>query len=149
MRRQDFWRTVLQLSAQVRPFVKQLAVGFFQKDGFRIPRNFRIVEFIPAPGRLFVHGFEESGERGDRFCVRLETDELRVVAVTFGFAAQDFLRQQCLTPKRDESFGVEIFRVHSPESHREKSNNNRKERKGRKKYKEPELGRIGSKWPRR
>jgi len=66
-----------------------------------------------------VHSFEESGERLDRFCMRLKPNKLRVMAVAFGFAAQDLLRQQRFAPKRDESFRIKIFRVQSPKSHAE------------------------------
>jgi len=69
-----------------------------------------------------VHGCEEGCNGRDRFWVCLEADELRVMAVAFGFSAQDFLRQQRLAPERDESFGVEIFWVHGPESHWAKRN---------------------------
>jgi hypothetical protein len=119
VRGQDLRRALLQLSAQVRPFVKQLAVGFFQHDHSREPRNFRTVEFITAPRGLFVHGFEEGSERCHGFCVGLKPDELRVMPVAFGFAAQDLLRQQRLPPERDESLGVEVFRVQGPKPHGE------------------------------
>jgi len=67
-----------------------------------------------------VHDFEKGCDGCDGFGVRLKADELRVMAIAFGFAAQNFLRQQRLTPKGDEAFGVEIFWVQSPESHRQK-----------------------------
>ena len=67
-----------------------------------------------------MHGFEECRNGRGWFWVRAKADELRMVAVAFGLAAQDFLRQQCLAPECDQSFGVEIFWVHGPESHRGK-----------------------------
>ena len=97
----------------------QLAIGFFQLD-CSTRADFRASKLITAPGRLFVHCFEECRDGGDRFCVRLKPYELRMMAVAFGFAAQDFLREQRLPPKRDQSFGIEIFRVQGPKSHRRK-----------------------------
>jgi len=47
----------------------------------------------------------------------LKPDELRMVPVAFGFAAQDLLRQQRLAPERDESLRIKIFRVQGPKSH--------------------------------
>jgi len=61
----------------------------------------------------------------------LKADDLRMMPITFGFAAKHLLREQCLTPERDEPFGVEIFWVHSPEPHWGKSNSKRKGFKGR------------------
>jgi len=40
-----------------------------------------------------------------------------MVFVTFGRAARDFLRKQRLAPERDESPGVEVFRMQRPEPH--------------------------------
>ena len=133
VRSKEVWRALLQFCAQVRPFVEQLAVGFLQPDCLCAPGNFGTVEGITAVGRLRVHGFEEGGDGCDGFCVRLKTEELRVMAVAFGFAAENFLRQQGLAPESDEAFGVEIFRVQGPESHgRIVMKFNRKERKERK-----------------
>jgi hypothetical protein len=74
---------------------------------------------ITAPACFLVHRFEEGCYGGDGLCVRLKSDELRMIPVTFGFAAQNFLRQQCLAPERDQPFGIEIFWMQGPQSHPE------------------------------
>jgi hypothetical protein len=117
MRSQHMRRSLFEFAAQVFPFVKQLAVGFLEHNCFLAAANFRTVEGITASGCFLVHGFQECRDSGDGRRVRLKTDELRMMAVAFGFAAEDLLRQQRLAPKRDQALGVEIFRVQSPEPH--------------------------------
>jgi hypothetical protein len=101
----------------MRPFIGELAVGFNQHDFPAVPRDFGAVEFIAAPRGFLMDRFEISGHGGHRFSVRAKTDELRMMPVAPGFAAQNFLRQQRLAPERDESFGIEIFRMEGPQAH--------------------------------
>jgi hypothetical protein len=62
----------------------------------------------------------EIGRDGrNRLCVRLESEELWMVAISLCFAAQNFLRQQRLAPQGDQSFSIKIFRVQGPQAHRE------------------------------
>ena len=109
--------TVFQFSAQMLPFVKQLSVGFFEDDYLRAAADFRAVEFVAAPGRFLVNGFKKGRNGCGRAWMPLKSVELGMMAVALGLAAKDFLRQQCLAPERDEAFGVEVFRMHGPESH--------------------------------
>ena len=69
---------------------------------------------MTASGRFVVHQPKEGRDCSDGFRMRLKPDELRMMAVAFGFPAQNFLREQRLTPQRDESPGVEIFWMHGP-----------------------------------
>jgi hypothetical protein len=119
MRRQNLWRAALEFGFQVIPFIQQLRIRFLQTDIHSARPNFGAIEFITAPGCLGMHRLEEGGDGGDGFWVRLKSDELRVMAVTFGFAAKNFLREQGLAPKSDQSFRIEIFRVQGPQTHRQ------------------------------
>jgi len=66
---------------------------------------------VSAPRGFFVDCLQERCHRRDGFWLRLKADQLRMMAVASGFPAQNFLRQQRLTPERDEPFGIEIFWV--------------------------------------
>ena len=83
-----------------------------------------------------MDGFEKCGYGRDRFWMSLEADELRVVTVALGFSSKDFLRQQRFAPECDEAFGIEVFGVDGPESHRHRQTNCKEP----KEHKEFELG---------
>ena len=49
--------------------------------------------------------------------MRLEPIELRVMAIAFGVALENFLGEQGFTPGGDEALGVEVSGMEGPESH--------------------------------
>jgi len=75
-----------------------------------------------------VNGSKVSRNYRDRLRVRAKPRELRMMPVAFGFAAEHFLRKQCFAPQRDESAGVQVFRVQRPQSHSENETNSPRRR---------------------
>ena len=117
MRCQDQRRAAFEFHLQVLPFVPQLTLGFIQSDDGANPRDFLTVEPVTAPRGFFVDGLQKCRHRGDRIRLRLKADQLRMMPIAPGFPAQNFLREQRLAPECNEPFGIEIFRVQSPQTH--------------------------------
>jgi len=104
---------------EMAPFIEQLRAGFADRFGAGRPRDFRAVENVPAARRFGMDGSQVARDRGHRPALRAEAVELRMMPVTAGQSAQNLLRQQALPPQGDQPFGIEIFRVHGPQSHPE------------------------------
>jgi hypothetical protein len=67
------------------------------------------VGFLPNPQKIQADGLSGGG-------VDFEAVELGMISVTFRFSRQNFLRQERLSPKRQEAFGIEILRVKRPKT---------------------------------
>jgi hypothetical protein len=105
------------------PFVQNLSIGLmnFHRD-IALP-DLRTVELITSSFRFREHRHQVSCHGHHRISMRLEPEELRMMAIALRLAAQDFLREQRFAPQRDQSFGIEIFWVQRPQAHREISPN--------------------------
>ena len=112
------WRSAAQLSFQVRPFKEQLAAGFDERAGGPAQTDFCPIEPVaPAVGFIDQSG-QIIGDGLNRRRLRLKTAKLRMPSVTARLAEKNFLGQQSLAPRGEQSFGVEVLRMNCPEPHR-------------------------------
>ncbi len=99
------------------PFEEQLAPRLHQL-GRGLPRDdFRFVELIAATRGFVGHSAEVGGNQSEWFSVLPKPRQLRMTCVSSRLAGDDFLSEQTLPPQGDQSLGVEILRVNSPETH--------------------------------
>lgn len=75
------------------------------------------IKVVTAAVGFIGHGLEIGGNGGQREAVATEALQRRVAAVAACLAARDFLRQQALVLERDQSLGVEIAAMQTPQSH--------------------------------
>ena len=107
-----------QLGGQVLPLVDELATGFRQAAIERLSLDDPSgVEAIASRRSFPMDTAQISGDRRDRILERAESPELRMIAVPASTPAQDRLRQERLPPEGDQSGGVEVPRMESPEPH--------------------------------
>jgi hypothetical protein len=106
-----------QLSLQVFPLVEQLSFAFFDLTGGNRLRKFSGVKTITPSFSFSREAGKESRNASNWLRLRSETSELWMVRVTSRGACQNLLREQCLTPRSNQSLWVEIFGVKSPEAH--------------------------------
>src|SRR6516162_9872465 len=101
----------------MHPFVKQLALRFVDPATQAFACELGRVKRIATTLRLLMNSNQIGGDSSKWGRRRPEPGELRVMLVSFGGAAQDFLGQQRLAPKSDQSLGVEIPRMKRPQPH--------------------------------
>src|SRR5579859_2065270 len=99
------------------PLVGQLSVGFPDPPPKFRSTDFRSVEGVAPPATLRKNDSQVVGHCGGRLGDFPETQQLRMVAVSFRKTLQDFLSQQSFAPQSYQSFGIQISRVDCPQSH--------------------------------
>lgn len=87
-----------QFSFQVQPLVEQLAASLGDPAAKTGPADFGSVEPVTAALGLAMNHCQVSGQRSGRIVEMRETPKLRVMTVTFGRAAENFLCEQRFTP---------------------------------------------------
>lgn len=87
-----------QFSFQVQPLVEHLAASLGHPAAKTSPADFGSVEPVTPALSLAVNHCQVGGQRSGRIVEFEETPELRVMAVTFGRAAENFLCEQRFTP---------------------------------------------------
>ena len=107
----------LQFCQQMGPFVCELSGGDGERRGFAGRSDFPLVEGVAAGLGLGVNGLEVRGDGRQLRRMILESLQLRMVAVAARFSTQYRLRQQRFPPQRDQSLGIEVFRMQGPEAH--------------------------------
>lgn len=70
-----------------------------------------------------MDGFEVGRHGGNRIGVAAEPNELRMMAIAFGLAAEDLLREERFTPQGNKTLGVEIFGMQCPDAHERRKPN--------------------------
>lgn len=106
-----------QLAHQMVPLVPELPRGALNLRVRSYRSYFSTVERVPARLGLQKHGSKVSVDRRSRSGVRLESQELGVMAIARRLAPKDRARQKRFTPQGDQALRVEIFRVEGPDAH--------------------------------
>jgi len=114
---QPFWIAPFQFPFQMLPLVKQLPARFRDFSGGFFAPDFLAVKFVAAT-HCFIANCVQKFCQSRRGILRFgKADELRMMFIAARPAAQNFLRQQRLAPKRDKSLCIEIFRMNRPKPH--------------------------------
>src|SRR5262249_36144080 len=99
------------------PLMQKLAARFVDLTAKSAMPDLGFVELIVPALRLFGNACQKRRHCFERARVRLKADQLRMPNETAGFVFQNFLSQQRLTPRRNQSLRVEITRMQCPQSH--------------------------------
>lgn len=99
------------------PLVLQLAAIFLYDSCLSLFVNFASVVSVATPSRFFQNGFEVNINGCQRIRVFLESEQLRMIGIAPGFAAEYGTGEQAFAPECRETFDVKVLRVDGPQTH--------------------------------
>jgi len=107
-----------QLALEVAPFVVELSAGLADPAAAGRATELRTIERITPPSPFLVQLAKKRIDARERAPMRTKPDQLRMIAVTAGPAAEDGTGEERLAPGRNKTARVEIPRMQRPEPHR-------------------------------
>lgn len=114
---ESLWISCLQFFEEMFFFVLDLPLSDKQWLNLKFPINFSSIKCVSPVCCLLVDLGEISINRIDWFFTCFESEELRMIRISFCLSFEYMLCEKRFSPEGYESFCIEVLRMERPDSH--------------------------------